>query len=64
MAAEVAAFAIARRFCRESFRVALLTFFSPVFVVSATNVMCDVMLMALYLWPIEFWIRVLQFSLD
>ena len=52
-----ATFAIARRFCREPFRAALLTLFSPVFLVSATNLMCDVMLMALYLWSIELWIR-------
>ena len=53
----IAAFAIARRYCHEPFRAALLTLVSPVFLVSATNLMCDVMLMALYLWSIELWIR-------
>ena len=39
------------------FLVALLTLFAPVFLVSATNVMCDVMLLALYVWSIEVWMR-------
>jgi hypothetical protein len=49
-------FALARRFCREPFTVALLTLFTPVFLVSATNVMCDVMLVALWVWSIECWL--------
>jgi len=49
-------FAVARRFCGEPLIAALLTLFTPVFVVSATNVMCDVMLLALWLWAIEFWL--------
>ena len=53
----VATFVIARRFCREPFRAAVMTLLCPVFLVSATNLMCDVMLMALYLWSIELWIR-------
>ena len=53
-------FAIARRFCRQPFTAALLTLFTPVFLVSATNVMCDLMLLALWLWCIEFWIAGLE----
>jgi 4-amino-4-deoxy-L-arabinose transferase-like glycosyltransferase len=39
------------------FLVSLLTLFAPVFLVSATNVMCDVMLLAFYVWSIEVWMR-------
>src|SRR5256886_1253156 len=34
---------------------ALVTIFTPVFLVSATGVMCDVMMLALWLWALEFW---------
>ena len=53
-------FAIARRFCREPLTVGLLTLLTPVFLVSATNLMCDVMLLAFWLWSIEFWITGLE----
>jgi 4-amino-4-deoxy-L-arabinose transferase-like glycosyltransferase len=56
----LATFAIARRFCREPLIAALLTLSSPVFLVSATNLMCDTMLLALWLWSIEFWIAGLE----
>src|SRR5439155_9704265 len=36
---------------------ALLTLFAPAFFVSATSVMCDVTLLAFYVWSIELWIR-------
>jgi hypothetical protein len=48
-------FALARRFSREPFIAALLTIFTPVFLVSATSVMCDVMMLALWMWALEFW---------
>jgi len=49
-------FVIARRFCGNAFAAALLTFFTPVFLVSATSLMCDVMMLALWIWAIEFWL--------
>src|SRR5437016_7404115 len=49
-------FALARRFSREPFIAALVTIFTPVFLVSATSVMCDVMMLALWLWALEFWL--------
>jgi len=56
----LATFAIARRFCREPLMAALLTLFMPAFLVSATNIMCDLMLLALWLWSIECWIAGLE----
>lgn len=49
-------FALARRLCAAPATAALLTLFTPVFLISASNVMCDVMLLALWVWSIEFWL--------
>src|SRR5438067_2868398 len=38
------------------FQAALLTLFTPIFLVSATSVMCDVMMLALWIWALEFWL--------
>jgi len=56
----LATFAIARRFCGRPFLAATLTLFTPAFLVSATNIMCDLMLLALWLWSIESWIAGLE----
>jgi len=47
-------FVLARRFCREPLVAALLTLFTPVFLVSATSVMCDVIMLALWLGRLNF----------
>jgi 4-amino-4-deoxy-L-arabinose transferase-like glycosyltransferase len=52
----IGTFFVARRFCSSAFHAALLTFFTPVFLVSATTVMCDVMMLGLWIWAIEFWL--------
>src|SRR5438045_497418 len=39
---------------------ALLVFFTPVFLVSATTVMCDVWLLALWVWSVHCWLRGLE----
>ncbi len=49
-------FAIARRFCRGPVYATLLTLFTPAFLVSATSVMCDVMMLAFWVWALEFWL--------
>jgi 4-amino-4-deoxy-L-arabinose transferase-like glycosyltransferase len=49
-------FAVVRRFDVDPFFAALFTLFAPVFLVSATSVMCDVMMLALWIWAIEFWL--------
>jgi len=49
-------FALARRFGSEPFIAALVTIFTPVFLVWAASVMCDVMMLALWLWALEFWL--------
>jgi 4-amino-4-deoxy-L-arabinose transferase-like glycosyltransferase len=42
------------------FQAALFTLFTPIFFVSATNVMCDVMMLALWMWALEFWLAALD----
>lgn len=60
IAAVLGTFALARRFCGNPTTASLLTLFTPVFLVSATNVMCDVMLLALWVWSIECWLAGLE----
>lgn len=58
--AVLGAFALAQRFSERPIVAALLTLFTPVFLVSATNVMCDLMLVALYTWAVECWVSALE----
>ncbi len=53
-------FALARRFCLHPFSAALLTLFTPIFLVSGTTIMCDVMMLALWVWALEFWLAGLE----
>lgn len=55
--AVIGVYHLARRFCPDPFFAGLLTLFTPVFLVSATNVMCDIMLLALFVWTVEFWLN-------
>jgi 4-amino-4-deoxy-L-arabinose transferase-like glycosyltransferase len=49
-------FALAKRLCGNPLVAAFLTLFTPVFLISASHVMCDVMLLAFWIWAIHFWI--------
>lgn len=53
-------FAVARRLCKQPLLAALLTLFMPVFIISATSVMCDVMMLAFWTWALEFWLAALD----
>jgi hypothetical protein len=57
MAAVVGTQRLAARFCSRPVFAALLTLFTPVFVVSATTVMCDVCLLAFWVWSLVFWME-------
>lgn len=48
---------LAKRFCDRPFLAALLCILSPTFLVSSTQVMCDTMLVALWVWALWLWIR-------
>jgi 4-amino-4-deoxy-L-arabinose transferase-like glycosyltransferase len=60
VAATLGTFFLARRLCDSPLLAALLTLFTPVFLVSATGVMCDVWLLALWVWSVESWLRGLE----
>jgi hypothetical protein len=57
VAAVLGTFFVARRLCNSPLLAAVLLLFTPVFLVSATGVMCDVWLLALWVWSIECWMR-------
>ena len=55
VAAVLGTFMVAKRFCGSPVTASLLTLFTPVFLISASHVMCDVMLLAFWVWAIHFW---------
>jgi 4-amino-4-deoxy-L-arabinose transferase-like glycosyltransferase len=60
VAAILGTFFLARRLCNSPLLAALLLLFTSVFLVSATGVMCDVWLLALWVWSIECWMHALE----
>lgn len=62
VAAVLGTFALAKRLCRSPLTAAFMTLFTPVFLISASHVMCDVMLLAFWMWAIHFWIAGLERS--
>jgi 4-amino-4-deoxy-L-arabinose transferase-like glycosyltransferase len=56
VAAVLGTHALARRVCARPVAAALAALGTPVFLVSATNVMCDTMLLAFWVWAIELWV--------
>lgn len=46
---------LATKFCCRPWLAALVTLFSPGFLVSSTTVMCDVALLACWIWAVVFW---------
>jgi hypothetical protein len=48
---------LAARFCKQPLWAALLTLFTPVFLVSSTTIMCDVMMLAFWVWAVVFWVE-------
>lgn len=48
---------LAQKFCRQPMLAALATLFTPVFLVSSTTVMCDVMMLAFWVWAIVLWVE-------
>ncbi len=48
---------LARRFCERPLLAALATLFTPVFLVSSTTVMCDVLMLAFWVWAVVWWVE-------
>jgi 4-amino-4-deoxy-L-arabinose transferase-like glycosyltransferase len=48
---------LARHFCSQPMLAAFVTLFTPAFFVSSTTVMCDVLILALWVWAVVFWVE-------
>jgi 4-amino-4-deoxy-L-arabinose transferase-like glycosyltransferase len=48
---------LARNFCSRPALAALATLFTPVFLISSTTVMCDVMMLAFWVWAVALWVE-------
>jgi hypothetical protein len=48
---------LARRFCKWPTLAACSTLFTPVFWVSSTTVMCDVLMLAFWVWAVVLWVE-------
>lgn len=57
IAVVLGAYRLAKHFCKRPLLAAFLALFTPVFLVSATTVMCDVLMFAFWTWSLVFWIE-------
>ena len=57
LAAMLGTYRLARRFCSRPMLAAAITFFTPAFLVSSTTLMCDVLMLAFWVWALIFWIE-------
>ncbi len=48
---------LARHLCPQPVLAALATLFTPVFLVSSLTVMCDVLMLAFWIWTVVFWVE-------
>ncbi len=53
-------FFLARLLCRSPVEAALIALLTPVFLVSANTVMCDVFMLSFWVWSVWFWITGLE----
>jgi hypothetical protein len=60
LAALAGTYRLAQRFTNSPLLAATATLLAPAFLVSASSVMCDTMMLALWLWAIIFWIEGLE----
>ena len=50
-------YALARRLCDHPFYAALAALCTPVFMISSTTLMCDVLMVAFWVWAVVLWMR-------
>jgi 4-amino-4-deoxy-L-arabinose transferase-like glycosyltransferase len=60
VAAILGTYRLARRLCQSPMLAALATLFAPVFLVSSTTVMCDVTMLAFWVWAVVWWLEGLE----
>ena len=51
---------LARMWCERALLATVLALFTPVFLVSSTTLMCDVPMLAIWIWAVVLWERALQ----
>lgn len=57
IAAVLGTYFLAREFTKHPLTATLIGILNPVFILSGITVMCDVMMLAFYVWAIFFWVR-------
>jgi hypothetical protein len=57
LAVVLGTYRLARHFCRQPMLAAGATLLTPVFLVSSTTVMCDVLMLAFWVWAVVCWIE-------
>ena len=57
IAAALGTYFLAGLFTKNPLMAALVGILNPVFMLSATTVMCDTMMLAFYVWAVYFWVR-------
>ena len=60
LAAAAGIFGFARRFCRRPGLAAVVAVLTPVFLISATTLMCDVMCLAFWIWAVVTFVKGLE----
>ena len=55
LAVVLGTYRLARNFCRWPLFAALATLFAPGFLVSSTTIMCDVSMLAFWIWAVVYW---------
>lgn len=56
VAAILGTHAVARQLCQNPMVASLATLFTPAFLISSTNLMCDTTLLAFWTWSVSFWL--------
>ena len=57
VAAALGTYYLARKFCSRPVLAALAAVLTPGFLVSGTNIMCDTMMLAFWVWAVFLWVR-------
>jgi len=57
VAAALGTYYLARQFCSRPAIAALASVLTPGFLVSSTNIMCDTMMLAFWVWSVFLWVR-------
>lgn len=57
VAVALGTYRLALLFCSRPLLATLAAVLTPVFLVSSSNVMCDTMMLAFWVWAVDFWVR-------